>query len=136
MYEIFEHTADLGLRVRAADLPRLFEEAGQALSSVLCENPSAIEPREDFEIDVAADRPDELLHDWLDELLYCFNVKKLLFAKFAVTVDDRGLRAVLRGGPIDRQRHTLGVEVKAITYHALKVERLDDAWLAEVIVDI
>ena len=62
--------------------------------------------------------------------------KRVLFAEFAVTVGDQGLTGVARGEPIDPDRHELDMEVKAITYHGLKVERDGDGWLAEVIVDI
>jgi SHS2 domain-containing protein len=136
MYEIFEHTADFGLRVRAADRNELFAEAGRALSAAMCDNLDAVEPREEMQFELPGEQIDDLLHDWLNELLYTFHAKKMLFVAFDVGVDEHGLKATARGEPVDPARHELSGEIKAITYHALKVERLDDGWLAEVIVDI
>ncbi|HET6576384.1 MAG TPA: archease, partial [Fimbriiglobus sp.] len=77
-----------------------------------------------------------LLFDWLRELLYRFDAGHMVYRDFAVTVRPDGLTATVRGEPLDPDRHTLSHEVKAITYHGLKVEQTADGWLAEVIVDI
>ena len=60
----------------------------------------------------------------------------MLFASFDVQVSDSGLKATVRGEPFDPVRHVLAHEVKAITYHELKVVEHNGGWLAEVIVDI
>lgn len=136
MYEFFEHTADLGLRVRAADLDTLFAEAAGALFAAIVEDVSAVRPERAVEVRLAADDRDYLLFDWLKELLYRFDVEHLLFGRFAVHVGADGLQGTAWGEPLDRSRHELSHEVKAITYHGLKVEQTADGWLAEVIVDI
>lgn len=136
MYEVFEHTADLGLRIRAKELTELFAEAARALFSIIVENPDAVRLIEEREFTIAGDELDYLLFDWLNELLYTFETSHLLLAEFDVEMGDQGLRARARGEPIDTERHHLEHEVKAITYHELKVQRADDGWLAEVIVDI
>ena len=136
MYEVFEHTADLGLRIRAKELTELFAEAARALFSIIVENPDAVRPIEEREFTIPGDELDYLLRDWLNELLYTFETSHLLLAEFDVEMDDQGLRARARGEPIDIERHHLEHEVKAITYHELKVQRTDGGWLAEVIVDI
>ncbi len=136
MYETFEHTADIGIRARAGDLSTLFAEAARGLFSVIVANLDAVRPVEELSVAIEGDRYDDLLFDWLAELLYAFDTRRLLFAEFDVHVDEHGLRATARGEPIDRTRHQLDMEVKAITYHGLKVEPDGDGWLAEVIVDI
>ena len=136
MYETFEHTADLGLRARAADLDTLFAEAAAALFAAVCENLDAVAPAQCVEIAVTGDDREYLLYDWLRELLYRFDAEHLLFARFEVRVRDDGLTGRAWGEPLDPDRHVLGHEVKAITYHGLRVEREADGWLAEVIVDI
>jgi SHS2 domain-containing protein len=85
---------------------------------------------------VAGTDPELLLFDWLTELLYVFESRKLLLAEFEVSVDSRGLSATCRGEPVDPARHELDHEVKAITYHGLRIEQTAEGWLAEVIVDI
>jgi SHS2 domain-containing protein len=136
MYETFEHTADLGLRARAAELDTLFAEAGLALMSAIVDNVSAIEPREKIEVHLEGTDREYLLFDWLNELLYRFDTRHLVCCKFEVRMTDTGLDAVAWGESLDPERHGLGHEVKAITYHGLKVEQTADGWLAEVIVDI
>lgn len=136
MFETFDHTADLGLRIRTADLDTLFAEAAQALFTVLVENLDAVEPRQQIDVTIAGGERDYLLFDWLKELLYRFDAEHLLFSRFQVHVSEDGLQGSAWGEPLDRQRHELTHEVKAITYHGLRVEAEPDGWLAEVIVDI
>ena len=136
MHEVFEHTADLGLRIRAADLDTLFAEAGEALFATLVENLHSVEPRQEVSVRVSGDDREYLFFDWLNALLYHFDAGHLLLSKFAVRVGPDGLTGTAWGEPLDRSRHELGHEVKAITYHGLKVEQTPDGWLAEVIVDI
>jgi SHS2 domain-containing protein len=136
MYELFEHTADLGLRVRAADLDTLFAEAAACLFSAVVEDLSSVRPETEVTVELAGEDREYLLFDWLKDLLYRFDAEHMLFGRFEVKVRDDGLTGTARGEPLDPARHVLAHEVKAITYHELKVEKTDDGWLAEVIVDI
>src|SRR5437879_6252575 len=136
MYEVFDHTADLGLRIKAANLSALFEEAAQALFSVIVEDLGSVQPLQCVDISLPADDRESLLFDWLNRLLYQCDAQHLLLGRFQVTVNDQGLHGKAWGEPLDRGRHVLEHEVKAITYHGLKVEQTDSGWLAEVIVDI
>lgn len=136
MYEVFDHTADLGLRVRAADLNSLLADAARGLFSVLIANLDQVRPVQEKTYVIVGTEHDYLLFDWLTELLYTFEMEKLVLCQFEVRVDADGLHATCLGEPIDRQRHILDHEIKAITYHELKVMRENGGWLAEVIVDI
>lgn len=136
MHETFDHTADLGLRVRAADLDTLFAEAAEVLFAVIVEDLSAVRPERLIEVRLDGDDREYLLFDWLKGLLYHFDVEHLLFSRFEVRVSEGGLEGRAWGEPLDRSRHELSHEVKAVTYHGLKVEQAPDGWLAEVIVDI
>ena len=93
-------------------------------------------PLESLHFNIAGQKPDELLHDWLAELLFTFETRHVLLCQFEVRVAADGLTATAHGEPIDPARHQLDMEVKAVTWHGLKVERADGGWLAEVIVDI
>jgi SHS2 domain-containing protein len=136
MYETFDHTADLGLRIQAAELGTLFAEAGLALESVLIEEIPTVAPVQRKEIYLPADDLEYLLFDWLKALLNLFELDHLLLCRFEVKIDAAGLTASAWGETYDPDRHELAHEVKAITYHDLKVQQTDDGWLAEVIVDI
>jgi SHS2 domain-containing protein len=136
MYETFEHTADLGLRVRAADLDTLFAEAAQALFAAIVEDLGTVVASRQLDVELAGDDREYLLFDWLKTLLYHSDAEHLLLGRFEVHVREGGLTARAWGEPLDPTRHDLQHEVKAITYHALRLEATPDGWLAEVIVDI
>ncbi|HVX15371.1 MAG TPA: archease [Pirellulales bacterium] len=136
MYEIFEHTADLGLRVEAADLETLFADAARGLTSMIVANLDEVRPVREVPLRLAGNRRDDLLFDWLSEILYLFESERLLLGDFTARFTSDGLEGTARGEPLDESRHALEHEVKAITYHGLKVEQTPAGWLAEVIVDI
>jgi len=136
MHELFEHTADLGLRATAPDLNALFAEMAACLVSAMVEDPASVRPLEEVKIELAGTDREYLLFDWLKELLLRFETDRMLFAAFDVKVIDSGLTATVHGEPYDPAQHVLAHEVKAITYHELKVVREANGWLAEVIVDI
>jgi SHS2 domain-containing protein len=136
MHETFEHTADLGLRVRAASLNQLFEEMALALFSAIIENPQALAANERLEVELRNNDLELLLFDWLRELLYHFDAAHRLFGRFQVELGEKTLYGIAWGERLDPARHVLLHEVKAITYHGLRVAKEQDGWLAEVIVDI
>jgi SHS2 domain-containing protein len=136
MYEVFEHTADIGLRVRAAGLNELFADAARGLFELIVENLDEVRPTQAEQIHIENEEPAYLLFDWLNELLFRFDARHFVCSEFKVSVTPAGLNAEARGEPLDPARHHLDHEVKAITYHGLKVEQAPDGWLAEVIVDI
>jgi len=138
MYEVFDHTADIGIRIQAATLDGLFREAAEALFSLIVTSLADVQLREhlSFGLELRGQEYDYLLFDWLNELLFTFDTRQMLLAKFDVNVSSSGLEATALGEPIDAGRHQLDHEVKAITYHRLKVAHEDGQWLAEVIVDI
>jgi SHS2 domain-containing protein len=136
MHELFEHTADLGLRATAPDLGTLFAEMGKCLLSAMVEDPGSVVARHECTILLDGTDREYLLFDWLRHLLYLFEAGKKLYGEFEIMVSEDGLSAVAFGEDYDPARHVLSHEVKAITYHELKVEETAAGWLAEVIVDI
>lgn len=136
MYEIFEHTADLGIRVKAATLEQLFADAARGLFAVMAPAIDNVRPVQEKRLSLKADGLEFLLLDWLSELLYAFESERLVLTSFEVRFDGSTLSAICRGGPFDPERHGGGNEVKAITYHGLLVQQEGQSWRAEVIVDI
>ena len=136
MYETFDHTADLGLRILSPDLDGLFREAAEGLFTVVAEPRRPHGGTREVELHLVADRLDHLLVDWLNELLYLFETRRQLLDSFQVTVRGTELRATARSRPADEAEERLLHEVKAVTYHGLRVERTTEGWLAEVILDI
>jgi SHS2 domain-containing protein len=136
MFETFEHTADLGLRVRAPDLDQLFAQAAEALFCTIVEDPRQVRPVTPFDLKIRGEEKEYLLFDWLNELLFQFETNRMVFGRFEVHVDSSGITARAWGEVLDGSRHRLAHEVKAITYHGLTVQSSAEGWLAEFIVDI
>lgn len=136
MFETFDHTADLGLRIRSDTLEGLFAEAGHALFSTIIEDLTTVRPELPAVISIEGNDREYLLFDWLKELLYRFDAERRLFSRFEVRLETNGLKGEIWGELLDLERHILTHEVKAITYHGLKLEKMAEGWLAEVIVDI
>jgi SHS2 domain-containing protein len=136
--ETFDHTADLGLRIHAADLDDLFRTAGIGLFDVIVSNREDVAERDREEFTLAADTTESLLVDWLNELIFRAETGHRLFCHFEVRVAQNGLSlsATIRGEPIDPARHVLDHEVKAATRHGTKLARGQNGWVAEVILDI
>jgi SHS2 domain-containing protein len=137
-FEVFEHTADVGLRVEATGLEELFIEAARGAFALVVENPEAIEARQSVTIELDSEDLEGLFVDWLRELIYRFETEHLLLSDFKVQLTDgnRRLRAECRGEPADWSRHLPDNELKAVTYHGLRVEQMAGGWVAEVIFDI
>jgi SHS2 domain-containing protein len=136
MYEFFDHTADVGIRLAAPDLETLLADAGRALYALIVDNVGDIRPEQQFEFRVSGTQPDYLLFDWLSELLRHFETTRVVLSRFDVRQDPDGLTAWAWGEPLDEERHRLGNEVKAVTYHQLEVKQSDGEWRGEVILDI
>ncbi|NBV45938.1 MAG: archease [Planctomycetia bacterium] len=138
MHEIVEHTADLGLRVTAPTLELLMADAACGLFEVIAGDLSQIQPQSDRaeRFHVAGTDPMWLLFDWISELHAAFELRRMLFCSFDVTIDAAGLHATAYGEPYDPVRHLLAHEIKAITQHELSVVETAVGWEATLIVDI
>jgi protein archease len=136
--ETFEHTADLGLRVFAADVPDLFRTAGGGLFDVIVANREDVRVVATESISLSAESAEDLLFKWLNELIFLSETKLYLYTQFDVALNDTGskLEATIGGEPIDRGRHVLDHEVKAATRHGLSLRPEQGGWVAEVILDI
>ena len=136
--EHFEHTADVGFRVRAGDLADLFRTAAEGLFDYIVVNRDEVRPLEAERVELRADAPSDLLVDWLNELIFRCETTHRLYARFDVALDDSGtdLEATISGEAIDRDRHVLDHEVKAVTRHEASLRREGEDWVAELILDI
>lgn len=140
MFETFEHTADLGLRVRGESLSELFAEAAVGMTSLIIADVSTVADAEQRTFELNSPNLEYLYFDWLSELLFAFEVDGWLSAKAEVVVEGNSLRGVVCGESFSEDRHRRSHEVKAVTYHELSVQQREQSgrqfWIAEVIVDI
>jgi protein archease len=109
--ELFAHRADVGVRGVGPTRNAAFEQAALALTSVVTD-PSKITSKE--AIDVTCEAPEDtyLLLDWLSALIYEMAVRRLVFGRFAVSIEGNRLDGRAWGEPVDRKRHRPAVEPK------------------------
>ena len=135
-YEQFSHTADIGVRVFGRDLKELFENAAFSLFDTTCDLDGikgSIE--EGFSLEAPSD--EELLVAWLDELLYYFYTKEIIFFKFHVEkIEGHQLIAKAFGRLAKANKNRLKIEIKAATYHNLHIKRTADGLTVEMILDV
>ena len=134
-WEHFPHDADIGVRGFGVTVAEAFEQAGQALTAVVTH--AEVEPK--VPIDVRCEAPDlELLFvEWLNAIIYEMAVRRMLFSRFTVRIEDMRLEGTLWGEPVDVARHAPACEPKGATYTALKVATDEKGiWSAACVVDV
>ena len=137
-YCLLDHTADLRVQVRGRDLPDLFANAGFALFDLLTdvELVRGLEP-DDVSVAVPGGDREDLLVEWLRELLYRYHASGRLCCRIeSPAVTDTSAAGRTWGEAADPARHRPKHEIKAITYHGLLVREESGGWVAEVVMDV
>lgn len=135
-YKITDHTADIGIEVRGDSLPDLFRNAALALFDLMVFT-DRIETVIKKNVTAAAEDPQALLVAWLSELLYLFDTQALLVREAEImTLDSNRIEARVRGETFDRAKHRTKREIKAVTYHHLKIEKNNSHFTARIIFDL
>jgi len=135
-WEHFDHGADIGVRGFGDHKAEAFAEAAKALTAVITDL-DQVEPT--TAVSISSEAPDDelLLAQWLNDLVYEMNTRRMLFSRFELRIVDQHLDATAWGEAWDPARHDLAVEVKGATYTALQVSQRDDGtWLAQCVVDV
>ena len=135
-YRLIEHTADIGIAVENPSLEGLFEDAAFGMFDLVSDL-SRVETRESLRIELEAEGLEDLFAEWLRELLFQSETKSLLFKSFNLSISSfRSLSGEASGEAYDANRHELYRELKAVTYHGLRVEQDKGIWRARVIFDV
>jgi len=132
-YERLEHTADALVRVCGKDLSERFGNAAYALFDQITDA-RKIKPTGEMKITLEADSREQLLVDFLQELLFLNDTEDLVFSKFDVTTDGKRLEAFVWGEKFDEKKHTKRSVVKGVTYHNLEFD--DDKGTLTVLFDV
>ena len=121
-YELIEHTADLGLVSYGKDIAEAFANAAFGMFSIMAEM-DEVKEVESRRIEIKEDDAESLLFEWLNSLLYYFDVETLLFKRFDIMEFGEGhMKADCWGEKYDPSRHRLKTGVKSATYHMLEVD--------------
>ena len=129
--------ADIAFEAESDTVGGVFESCGLALTDIMV-NPKTLRAKASRDFTLGPADLDRLLYDFLTELIIAKDVDSLLFKEFSVQVDaKRGtLKATGKGEAIDRERHELRNDVKAVTMHMFGVKNEGGAWRATVVLDI
>jgi tRNA nucleotidyltransferase (CCA-adding enzyme) len=134
--EQFPHGADIGVRGIGRSREEAFEHAAVALTGIVTD-PERVAPRTAVAIECGAPSDGLLLADWLNRLICEMAVRRMLFRRFSVRIEDGHLTGRAWGEPVDRARHAPAVEPKSATPTALAVEqRPDGAWVVECVIGL
>lgn len=136
LFREIEHTGDTGIEVEAPSRAQLFARAALAMSRLMVEE-AGIEEHERREIEVRGTEDVEILHDLLASALNLFLIDGFIWCGASASEQGEHVTLTLQGEILDRTRHVLLGEIKAVTYHQLSVMRTADAlWRARIIFDV
>jgi SHS2 domain-containing protein len=135
-YEVFEHTADIGLHAYGSTLSELFIHAAQGMESLMV-SPEQVRVEVSREVEVEGHDSVSLLIAWLNELIFLFDTEYLIFCQFEIeSLTETHLRGRASGESYDALRHELSSAIKAVTWHEAAIEQTDDGYKARIIFDI
>ena len=122
-YELIDHTADIAIKANGKTLAETYENAARAMFDIITDK-SEVESIGQYDIELEAQDLEQLLVDWLSELLFINSSKNLVFGFFKVEIDEKNkkLKGRVFGEKYSIGKHNIGVEIKAVTYHMLEVK--------------
>jgi SHS2 domain-containing protein len=135
-YEVFDHTADVGMHAYGDTLAALFIHAAQGMESLMVPL-EQVQKATSREVTAQGHDLVSLLVEWLNELVYLFDTEHLLFCDFTIeAIDETQVVGRAFGESYDVQRHEIGSAVKAVTWHEAAVKRTESGYQARIIFDI
>ena len=135
-FEVIDHTADIGIIAYGADIKQVFANAALGLFNLMADLDN---PKEDIkrEIELSAEDVEILLVEWLNELIYISDVEHIIFKRFEINeLSSTQLRATCFGEKIKPGQHRLKREIKAATYHMLRLNKENGSYKVQIIFDI
>ena len=135
-FRILEHPADLGIEAWGTDLAEVFRQSALALTSIIVD-PGSVTAREPRALKIQGSDAENLLVRWLSEILYLCDGEDFLLSDIEIqSIDGCSIDAMLMGEQVNMEAHRFRIDVKAVTYHQLKVVGEAGNWFATVFLDI
>lgn len=134
-FETFEHRADMGIRGYGTSLEEAFANGAKALFSVMVDIDN-VDAREEYSLECSADDTETLFVEWLNSLLSVADSEGVVFSRFQLKIEGNKLKGSATGERLNADKHKPVVEVKAATYHMLRVEKTDGGYSAQCVVDV
>lgn len=133
-YEEIEHTADIRLRVRSPTLDTLFAETALAMMHIVYGELGPGKVEKDLQLE--AESTENLLLDFLSEILFISEVDDLVFSSAEVRIMGNSLHATLAGEPFDASRHRGGTEIKGVSYSGLRIVKDNEEYVLDILFDV
>ena len=136
LYREIPHTADLAIEVHGGLVEELFEKAGRSLYGLMVDT-TGIRELEEAVVEAEGETTEELLVEWLSQLLKLFNLQEFVGKRIRITrFEPRSLSARVWGERFDPLRHDFYTEIKGVTFHGLSIVQDAEGWRAQVIFDV
>lgn len=130
--------ADVAFSAQASTLEQLLVDCAKATFEVMVKL-GQVEHTQEKAIVLEEPSAEKLLFSWLEELVYLKDAEGMVFSKFVVEI-KKGQKYFLKGKAwgenIQPKKHTMNVDVKAVTYHHFSVKEEKGKWTATVVLDI
>ncbi len=133
--EIFEHTADVGIRLSRPTREALFRDAALGMCHIIAPG-NVFRTPVDYTVEVTGADDEELMVNWLSELNFYLQTKQYVPVEMTLKMSDTQLAARISGDVLDRNLHNVEIEIKAVTFHKIIVEQKNGQWRAQIIFDI
>jgi len=135
-YTLLDHTADIGIEVLGKTKEEALAHTVEAMFDLITDSVNISALQEKQLIVNGMDMADMLIN-LLREALYLFHNKAWLCKKCEILeLSEEKIAAKVTGEPYDAKKHQLKMEIKAVTYHTLKLEKVAEGWRARVIFDV
>jgi SHS2 domain-containing protein len=134
IFEELPHTADIRIRVKAESLEALFSESAVAMMKIMygVNEPGTVQRT----ISIEADEVENLMMDFLSEVLFLSEVDDLVFSSAEVSLSGNHLQATLSGEPFDPGKHRAGTEIKGVSYSGLRILKEDPGYVLDILFDV
>ncbi len=123
-YEVMDHTADIGIIAYGKRVEEIFENTAYGMFDTMVDLKD-VYPIGKYRVKVESPTLDDLLVDYLSELLYVYSVEFFVMCDFNVIIHEKDdgyvLSGVALGEPLNKEKHKIKVEIKAVTYHELEI---------------
>ena len=135
-YRILTRSSDLAIKALGKSQAELFANSAFALFDLLTDT-GKVEVRERMPLEVEGADRDDLMVNWMRELLYLFQVSGYLLKEFQVReVKDTHVLAEVCGEKYDPDRHEIQREIRSVAYHQSRMEKTGDQWTAQIIFEL
>ncbi|NNL42803.1 MAG: archease [Desulfobacterales bacterium] len=134
-YRLIDHTADFRIHVFGIDLKDLFSNAAFAMFDLITDIKS-LQSADESSLNVKGNDRQDLMVNWLRELLYIWNGKEKLVESVDIfSISENELTAKIRLDSFDPARHRIKNDIKAVTYHQIQVNLIASGWESKIIFD-